>query len=101
MLHTNIRPIPSVGLPAVGPDLSTTASKRTNVAHVHHCARKIAVELGDVGRVGGGLGVRGASIVQLLVRVQETLLVDQVPVVKIVEEVWRHCIQRAQVVVAA
>ncbi|RWW58952.1 hypothetical protein BHE74_00034142 [Ensete ventricosum] len=90
-----------VGLPAVSPDLTAATSERTDAAHLHHCTGEVAGELGRVRGVGAHLRVGGASAVQLLVRVQESLVAQQVPVVAAIECGGGRGVERREVVVVA
>lgn len=90
-----------VGLPAVSPDLTAATGERTDAAHLHHCTGEVAEELGRVRGVGAHLRVGGASAVQLLVRVQESLVAQQVPVVAAVECGGGRGVERREAVVVA
>lgn len=89
-----------VRLPAVQPDLPSGPSDDADGTHLHHGVAEIIEEAGLVGRVGGGLRVRGAAVEELLVRVEQALVPQQVPVVEVVEDVGRGRVQRRRVVVA-
>lgn len=90
-----------VYLPAVYPYLSTWSSEGTNVAHLYHRCTEIGEELCHVWGVGGSLGVCWASIEQLLVRMQNTLLVQQVLVVEIVKNIGCWGIKGGDVIVTS
>ena len=98
---TSSSAVASVRLPAVDPDLPAGSSDDADAAHLHHGVAEVVEEPGHVGRVGLGLRVRGAAIEQLLVRVQQALVAQQVLVVEVVEDVGRGRVQRRGVVVAA
>ncbi|RRT62752.1 hypothetical protein B296_00043226 [Ensete ventricosum] len=85
----------------VSPDLTAATSERTDAAHLHHCTGEVAGELGRVRGVGAHLRVGGASAVQLLVRVQESLVAQQVPVVAAIECGGGRGVERREVVVVA
>lgn len=77
-------------------------SDHADGAHLHHGVAEVVEEASHVGRVGGGLRVRGAAAAEeLLVRVEQALVPQQVPVVEVVEDVGRGRVQRRRVVVAA
>ena len=82
------------------PDLSLGSSQRAEVGHLHHGRGEGAAE----GRLVGGevpdSVVRAATVEELLVRVQEPLLAQQVGVVGVVERVRRRRVERRQVAVA-
>ena len=90
-----------VYLPAVSPYLSTWSSEGTNVAHLHHRRTEIGEEFCHVWRIGGSLGVCWASIEQLLIRMQNTLLVQQVLVVEIVKNIGCWGVKGGNVIVAS
>jgi hypothetical protein len=83
--------------PAVAPDLRPAAPcQDTNAAHLHHGRREVALELCRAGRVAPDQAVRRAAAEQLLVRVQQPALRDQVAVVPVVERVRRGRVQRRE-----
>lgn len=90
-----------VYLPAVFPYLSTWSSERTNVAHLHHRCTEIGEEFCHVWWIGGSLGVCWASIEQLLVRMQNALLVQQVLVVEIVKNIGCWGVKGGDVIVTS
>ncbi|KAG6468264.1 hypothetical protein ZIOFF_072837 [Zingiber officinale] len=72
--------------PTVDPDLAITPSERAYVPHIHHRSREGIEESGHVGGVGADKRVRGSSVEELLVGVQQPCLVHQTLEVEVVED---------------
>jgi hypothetical protein len=90
-----------VGGGARGPDLSLGSSQRSDVAHLHHGRHECA---GERRRVGGEVAddvIGAAAVEELLVRVQEPLLRQQVLEVGVVERGGRRRVQRRHDAAAA
>lgn len=85
--------------PAEAPDLAVGPGERLNVAHLHHGRGEGAAECRRVGREVPDDAVGAAVVEELLVRVQETPLGQQVAEVGVVEGVGRRHVQRRQVAV--
>jgi hypothetical protein len=83
-----------VHLPAVAPHLSAAPGQDTNGAHPDHGCGEVATEPRRAGRVAPDQCVRGATVEELLIGVQQALLRDQIAVVRVVERVRRGRVQR-------
>ena len=81
-------------------DLALGAGERAEVAHLHHGRGEGAAEGRRVGREVPDGVVGAAAVEELLVRVQEPLLAQQVAVVGVVELVRRGGVKWRQVAVA-
>lgn len=71
--------------PAVLPDLSAGPGEGLDVAHPDHRGYEVRAEGGGAAAVGADERVRGAAVEELLVRVKEATLLDEVLVVVVVE----------------
>jgi hypothetical protein len=83
-----------VDLPAAAPDLPLGSGLGAEVAHLDHGRGEGAVEGRRAGREAPDRAVGAAVVEELLVRVQEPLLGQQVGVVGVVERVGRRGVQR-------
>lgn len=81
------------------PDFSIGASERTNVSHLDHGGGEIRGEGARVGAVATHNGVGGPTVEQLLIRVEETLLLNEVLEVVVVKAGWSLKIKWCQIVV--
>lgn len=84
----------------IGPDFSVTTRERTKVPHPYHGGNKVTVKQPSVLCIRPHNGVGRAVVEQLLVRVQQPLLVQQVLEV-IVVEAARRAVEGGEVAVAA
>lgn len=89
-----------IHLPTALPDLPFRPSEWSDITHLDHSGNKVRSEGLWVVDVGFNCGVSGTSIVENLIRVKKTLLVDQVLVVVVVKGGRGLKIQRCQVVVS-
>lgn len=84
---------------AVLPDLSLWSSEWTNVSHLNHGCNKIRAEGARVFTVSPYNGVGGSPIEQLLIRVEQPPLADEVVEVLVVKICWSLDVKRWQIVV--
>lgn len=92
---------PSVHPPAVPPDLPVGTRERADVPHPHHGRREVVGERGVVVAVGPDKCVLRAAVEELLVRVEQALLGEQVLEVAVVEAGGGLGVQRREVAVPA
>lgn len=89
-----------IHLPTLLPDLAAGSGEGTNVSHLDHRSGEIRVEGIRILAVLLHEGVGRTAVVQDLVGVEESLLVDEVLVVLVVENGGGLNVQRGQVAVA-
>ena len=91
----------SVDLGTAGPDLGLAPRLGADVPRLYHSRREGAAERRRAGREAPHRPVGGAAVEELLVRVQEPLLGQQVLEVGVVERGGRRRVQRRHDVAAA
>ncbi|OAY71939.1 hypothetical protein ACMD2_21901 [Ananas comosus] len=73
---------------------------RTNIPHIYHRAWEVAKKLRKVRCVRANLRVGGTAVKELLVRVKQPLLVQQILVVEVVEDGGSDGVEGREIVVA-
>ena len=85
--------------PAILPDLSLGPSQGTDVTHIDHGGGEIRGERAWVGGVAAHYGISGPTTEELLVRVEEPFVLNEVLEVVVVESIGSLKIKRCQIVV--
>jgi hypothetical protein len=80
----------------VGPDLTGSSGERTDVPHLDHRRDEVGEEGGVVGAVGLHQRVLRAAVVEFLVGVEQAFVLEQVPIVGVVEGELRLQVERRQ-----
>ena len=83
-----------VNSPAVLPDLTFGSGERSDISHLDHGLDKIRSEGVWVATVGAHYGISGPTIEKLLIRVEQSLLDDEVLEVVVVKKSWSPKIKR-------
>lgn len=90
-----------INFSAISSNLPASSRERTNAPHLYHGTSKVREESCRTCAVACHLRIRGPSIVELLVWMQETLLAQQILVVDVVENGRSGSVERGEIVVAA